>query len=545
MKTGRAELVIAAVLLAVLAGVPGVSAQSRDHAEPIAAPIEGASFAPGAIGMLIAGAAPGQVVEIEEGVYRERVRIDKPITLVARGRVVIDGGGLGGVVEITGANVTLRGFVIRNTGIDLDKENAGIRVLAPGAVIEDNTLEDILFGIDLREAPDSRVARNRVGGKDLDIARRGDGLRLWRSDRTIIEDNAIHDGRDAIIWYSKDVVVRRNTGRDCRYGLHLMFSDGVVIADNEFTGNSVGIYVMYSTGVELVRNRLIRNRGPSGYGVGLKETDRFSVRENLIVGNRSGVYIDGSPFTNAMPGVFTRNTIACNDIGFTFLPSARGNELTENNFIDNIDQIAVAGRGSLEANRFWKGDRGNFWSDYTGFDQNGDGIGDFIHESQTLFENLMDRQPELRLFLFSPAQQAIEFVGRALPAVRPEPKFIDEVPLMRPVRIVGLTATGPGERAGVAAGGLFLVVVGVSLIAGGRSGFGGPAEHAKDRIHDQHPRDHETIRARRGGGRRLAPHRGRRERRAVGGERRRQDDADPVRARRAAVPRGRRGRGPR
>jgi parallel beta-helix repeat protein len=57
------------------------------------------------------------------------------------------------------------------------------------------------------------VRGNRIGGKQLDIARRGDGLRLWRSDRTLIEGNTIHDGRDAILWYSKGIVVRGNTGR--------------------------------------------------------------------------------------------------------------------------------------------------------------------------------------------------------------------------------------------------------------------------------------------------------------------------------------------
>jgi nitrous oxidase accessory protein len=225
---------------------------------------------------------------------------------------------------------------------------------------------------------------------------------------------------------------------------------------------------MYSTGVELTGNRLIRNRGPSGYGVGLKEADRFSVRHNLIVGNRAGVYIDGSPFTDAQPGEFTGNTIAYNDVGCTFLPSAKGNELTGNNFVDNIDQVSVAGRGSLEANHFWKGDVGNFWSDYTGYDQDGDGIGDFVHESNTLFENLMDKQPSLRLFLFSPAQQAIEFVGRAIPAVRPEPKFTDEVPLMRPVPIATTIATNGTDTRVLAISGGGLVCLGAAIIACGR-----------------------------------------------------------------------------
>lgn len=460
------------VLLA-LAAAPCLSAHAQpgEHEAPVARVARGdpesVRHEIGEIGRRIASASAGDTLIISAGLYREHLRIEKPLTIIAEGHVVIDGGGSGDIVEITAPDVTLRGFVIRNTGIDLDKENAAIRVTAPRAIIEHNTLEDILFGIDLREAPDSRVAFNRIGGKQLDIARRGDGLRLWRSDRSVIEGNTIHDGRDAILWYSKGIVVRDNTGYDCRYGLHLMFSDEVTITGNEFSRNSVGIYLMYSTGVEIVGNRLLRNRGPSGYGIGLKETDQFSVRDNLIVGNRSGVYIDGSPFTDKRPGEFTRNTIAYNDIGFTFLPSARGNELTENNFIDNIDQVAVAGRGSLDANRFWKGERGNFWSDYTGYDQDANGIGDFVHESQTLFENMMDKEPKLRLFLFSPAQQAIEFVGRAVPAVRPEAKFIDEVPLMSPVPV--LTSVSRGSvSGGIAVLGLGMSAAGAAIVIGGR-----------------------------------------------------------------------------
>jgi len=456
----------ATVIMAVIVACPLVAAQSPAlHEAPRVLRPSNHPIALGEIGRLIAGAPDGAEIQIPPGTYRERLRIEKPVTLIGHGRVIIDGGGSGDIVEITAPDVTIRGLTLRNTGIDLDTENAAIRVLAPGAIIEDNTLEDILFGIDLREARGSVIRGNRIGGKSLDIARRGDGLRLWRSDNTVVEDNIIHDGRDAILWYSSGITIRRNTSYDCRYGLHLMFSDEVVIEDNEFKSNSVGVYLMYSSGVEVRRNRLVRNRGPSGYGLGLKETDRFTVTDNLVTGNRVGVYIDGSPFTDKQPGLFTRNTLAYNDIGVTFLPSARGNELTGNNFIDNIDQVAVSGRGSLEANSFWKGDVGNYWSDYTGFDRDRDGIGDFVHESQTLFENMMDKEPRLRLFLFSPAQQAVEFVGRAIPAVRPEPKFTDEVPLMRPVAITLSEPADPASLRRLAAAGGLLLLAGASVIA--------------------------------------------------------------------------------
>ncbi len=427
-----------------------------------------AAQALGVIGRKIAEAPAGGVIEIGSGTYREQVVISKPVTLIGVGRPVIDGGGCGDIVTITAPGVTMRGFVVRDTGIDLDQENAAIRVLAARATIEDNILEDILFGIDLRESPGSVVRGNQIGGKHLDIARRGDGLRLWRCDGAIVESNSLHDGRDAILWYSNGVTVRGNRSLDCRYGLHLMFSDDVEIEDNHLERNSVGIYLMYSTGVRLRHNWLDCNRGPSGYGIGLKETDKFVIEENTLAGNRAGIYLDGSPFSANNPGVIHRNTFACNDVGIMFLPSARNNEVTENNFIDNIDQVAVLGRGDLSANRFWVGEVGNYWSDYTGYDQDGNGVGDFVHEPQTLFENLLEKEPKLRLFLFSPAQQAIEFVGRALPSVRPEPKLTDEVPLMQPVAMRIQGGGPPGGGLALAGAGAMLMLVGAAVVTGAR-----------------------------------------------------------------------------
>lgn len=417
----------------------------------------------GSIASRIAEAAPGSTIEIGPGVYREHLRIDKPLRLIGRGMPVIDGTGSGDIIEIAAAGVEFTGFVVRDTGIDLDKENCAIRVLASNTTIQDCVLDDILFGIDLKSAPDSVLRNNRIGGKKLDVARRGDGIRLWRSDRCLVEGNTIHDGRDAILWYSSGVTVRGNHAFGCRYGFHLMYSDNVTIEDNDLSHNSVGVYLMYSKQVSIARNRFCSNRGPSGYGIGLKETDQYRIEDNILAANRVGVYLDGSPFTTARPGEFFRNTIAYNDIGFAFLPAVKGNVLSENNFIDNVEQVSVQGRGELSGNSFSLNDRGNFWSDYVGYDEDADGVGDYVHESRHLFENLLDREPKLRILLFSPAQQAVEFVARALPAVQPEPKFFDDSPLMRPV--ASHAVAQPASRAGgLAVAGAGLAGLGLCVV---------------------------------------------------------------------------------
>ncbi len=379
---------------------------------------------------IVQQAQPGEVVRIPSGDYRGVITIDKPITLEGVGRPVIHGYGRGDLVLVKSPGVTLRGFDLIGTGDDLDQENCAIRVLAPKAVIEDNRLEDVLFGIDLRGAPDSIIRGNTIGGKPLDIARRGDGLRLWKSDRTRIEANTIHDGRDAVLWYSTAVEVRGNLVRDCRYGFHLMYSHGVVIEHNELRSNAVGIYLMYSEGIDLRDNIIASSRGASGFGIGLKEVSDYRVVRNRIAGNCVGIYMDDAPF-RAGEAEIRGNILECNDRAMSVLPNSKGNTIVDNAFIDNLQGVLPLGRGDLYDNVFDRGGAGNYWSDYAGYDDDGDGIGEWVHEPAPLFGRIIEAEPKLAVLRFSPAEQVVEFVARAVPAVRPDPVFADENPRTR------------------------------------------------------------------------------------------------------------------
>jgi len=441
-----------AILVSGALALPQAGPPARDAAE---------------IAALIEAAPPGATIRVPAGVYRGRIRIEKPITIEGAGQATIDGGGDGDIVEIASPSVTVRGLTIRGTGISLDHENCGIRVLAGAALIEDNTLEDILFGIDLKAAPGSVLRRNRIGGKNLDIARRGDGIRLWSSPGCVLEENVIHDGRDAILWYSDRVLLKNNHVYDGRYGLHFMYSHDTVLEGNILEDNSVGVYIMYSNGIVLRKNVIARNRGPSGYALGLKDADRFTVERNALTGNRVGVYIDNSPFTLDGFGDFHDNRIAYNDIALTFLPSVKRNTFTNNAFIDNVEQVSIAGGGELRDNAFAVNGRGNYWSDYGGYDLNHDGVGDMEYASQSLFESLIDREPRLRFFLYSPAQDAVELASRAMPSIVPRTKITDPSPLMSPVAL-DLGPTEHASPAGTLAAAGTLVLVGFGIFAGWR-----------------------------------------------------------------------------
>lgn len=405
----------------------------------------------------------GGTLSVPAGVYPGPIVLDRPVTLVGEQGAILDGGGTGDVVQITASDVALRGFVIRNTGDVLDRENSGVVSTAPRTTIEDNRLEDVLFGVYLKSSPGSIVRGNTITSKALELPRRGDCIRLWASDDGVVEDNVITKGRDVVMWYSENLTVRRNTVTDSRYGLHFMYAGDATVEDNRLLDNSVGVFLMYTKNLTLRRNVMARNRGPSGFGIGIKDVDGADIRDNLLIDNRVGIHIDNSPSNVDLTHRFEGNILAYNDIGLGFLPNVSRNEFTGNAFCDNVQQVAVFGGGKFEGNSFTVDGRGNYWGDYRGFDLDGDGLGDLEHRVAGVFENLMDRQPKLRLFLFSPAQQAIESAAKAFPVVEPEVRAIDTAPLMNPPEPPSITPAARGSSR-LAASAATMVLAGLAVL---------------------------------------------------------------------------------
>ena len=397
------------------------------------ASVTAAQSAPFDLAAALAAAQPGDTIVVPPGVYAGPVVVDVPgLTLEGQEGAVIDGGGLGDVVTITAPDVILRGLTIRHSGKSLDQEHAGITGKAPRLLIENNQLEDVLFGIYLKEAPDSVLRSNRVTGMDLPISRRGDGVRIWQSPGALVEGNYVYDTRDVVMWFASDAVLRGNVIENGRYGLHFMFSDNQTVEENILRSNSVGAYLMYSRGLTMTNNLLLDNYGPSGYGVALKDVDDVHAVGNRIVNNRVGIYVDNSPREGDAFVIFEDNLTAYNEIGIEMLPSVSRNVYTNNIFQENREQVAIAGGGELRGNDWARAGWGNYWSDYAGFDADGDLVGDLPYRSTSLYENLMEKYPDLRLFQLSPATDALDLAARAFPLFQPRAKMADEFPLMTP-----------------------------------------------------------------------------------------------------------------
>jgi nitrous oxidase accessory protein len=249
-----------------------------------------------------------------------------------------------------------------------------------------------------------------------------------------------------------------------RYGIHFMSTDDHLIEDNVLRHNSVGIYLMYGNNYTIRHNLILDSRGPSGYALGLKEINNGTFEGNRLVNNRVAVYTDNSPLRPDGRVEFTGNLFAYNDIALTMLPNTHHNTYRENIFLDNSEQVSLAGEGELTENAWSVDGRGNYWSDYTGYDANHDGVGDIPYTSKSLYENLMDKHPELRLFQLSPAADALDLAAKAFPIFQPQPKMADPHPLTAPPSLAPVRGMPPTPVAENLAAALGLLAVAIAIL---------------------------------------------------------------------------------
>jgi len=137
-------------------------------------------------------------------------------------------------------------------------------------------------------------------------------------------------------------------------------------------------------------------------------------------------------FEASTNNVFRHNLIASNDVGLQMYQNSVANTFTENNFVDNLNPLALVGK---RTETHWsQNGRGNYWSAYEGYDLDHDGVGDVPMKIQNVFDYLEGRSPNLRLYLYSPAAQALAAATKAFPIIAINQEA-DEHPLMRPVAL--------------------------------------------------------------------------------------------------------------
>jgi nitrous oxidase accessory protein len=417
------------------------------------------------IGSAVEAAERGDEIIVAAGVYHEHIVLDVPITLRGEPGAILDGDERDTVVRVKSGPSVIRGLTIRGSGDSLLGEDAAIRVDgAGGTVIEQNRISDALFGILAVASPRTTIANNHVVGNDLVIPRRGDGIRVFASDDSAVNGNTVDRSRDMSIWNSNRVVAYQNTVRDSRYGLHYMYSDDDVFEDNVFEHNQTGGAIMYSRRLTLRHNRFSGSRGPSAHGLLIKMGDDILIENNWFVDNTRGIFMLETPSALSANCIVRDNVIGGNERGITLEPSVSRALFTENAFIANDVQVEVLGVSQVDQNRWSQNGRGNYWSDYRGFDLDGNGTGDVPYRVEEFFEHLAERFPDLGMLRMSPAVHAMEMAARAFPIVKPRPALVDDYPLLRPNRLVMAGRSAQSSHPWLAIAGA-LILVGAAWLA--------------------------------------------------------------------------------
>jgi nitrous oxidase accessory protein len=377
----------------------------------------------------ISQAQSGDVVEVRAGTYVENLLIDKQLSLIGIDHPVVRGNGTGSVVVVSADSVVFRGFRVVHSGADLQSEDSGILLKSSHNRIEQNALTDILYGIYFYRSRGNVIRGNTISGrKELESGERGAGLHLWDSPDNTIEDNTISYMRDGMYIQScNGNQIRRNHVSNLRYGLHYMFSDRNIFEDNFFANNVAGAAIMYSNHIEFRRNAFVHNRGFSSFGILFQECNELIAENNFIIDNATGIFMEALRKTG-----FRHNVIAQNDVAMQMFSNADENVFTENNFVDNLTTLQLIGKRTTT--KWSENGRGNFWSDYDGYDINEDGRGDVPQRVQDIFEYIQGNYPRLQIYLNSPAAKALAVAERTFPVLKGSQE-IDHAPLMRAVEL--------------------------------------------------------------------------------------------------------------
>lgn len=373
---------------------------------------------------MVDAAPAGSTLKPPPGNYVGPVVVNKPLIIDGGGQVTIDGGDRGTVFSLETDGAVLRGIHLTGSGDSHDTDDSCLDVRGSRNLVERVVIDNCLFGIDLKQANDNVLKGNKVRSKDRELGVRGDGLRLWYSNRNLIDGNEITDSRDMVAWYSSDNIYRNNVGKRSRYSIHFMFAHNNLVEGNRFYDNAVGVYFMYTEGGVVRHNLFSHATGASGMALGFKEASNTVIENNEIIYCAVGIGSDLSPFQPDSHIWVRNNRFAYNGIAIKFTSELGGNVVTDNIFEGNLTNVIQSGRGKTTLNEW----RGNYWDDYQGFDKNGDGIGDTPYELYAYADQIWIEMPPARFFKNSPVMELLDFLERLAPFSSPELTLKDDKP---------------------------------------------------------------------------------------------------------------------
>jgi nitrous oxidase accessory protein len=374
----------------------------------------------------IAISSDGDSIIVKNGIYYEKeIVINKKLTIIGENSPVIDGLNRYQLFLIHSNNVSLCGFIIRNTGKSSMTDIAGVKIINSSFVtVSDNYFLGTTYGIYIQNAHSCFIRKNEIKGTNSDESGNGNGIHAWKSSELTITDNRIRAHRDGIYFefVTNSLIENNISENNLRYGLHFMFSHSDEYSNNTFTANGAGVAVMYSKQVNMHNNTFRNNWGESSYGILLKEISDSRINDNLFIKNTIGIYMEGTSRIKT-----TENNFISNGWAMKIQASCDDNTFSENNFLANAFDVAT--NGSTMLNLF----KHNYWDKYTGYDRNSDGIGDVPYHPVSLYCVITEKIPISMILFRSLLTEVMNEAEEVMPTLTPE-LLMDLHPAMKIIR---------------------------------------------------------------------------------------------------------------
>lgn len=370
-------------------------------------------------------AQAGDTLRLASGLYRSKLVIKKPLGIEGPQdrSAKIEGDRSGRTIEVQSPGVTLRNLTITRSGLSLPAMDAGVFLEqgANGALVENNDILENSVGVYIHGSPDAMVRGNRiVGDTKLRVNERGNGVTVWNAPGAQVVGNDISEGRDGIFSNtSTHNTYKNNRFTRLRYAVHYMYTNDSEVSGNISIGNHIGYAIMFSDRLKVNDNIAINSRDQ---GLMLNYANQSEISGNVVDKAEKCVFL-----YNANYNIIKNNHFENCEIGIHFTAAATGARIFNNAFINNQSQVKYVGTRFVD----WAEDgRGNYWSDNSAFDLDGDGIADTAYRPNGIIDQIVWRAPVARLLLNSPAVSIVKWAQSQFPAILPG-GVTDSKPLMK------------------------------------------------------------------------------------------------------------------
>ena len=371
----------------------------------------------------------GDEIILRAGEYKEHdLEVLVPFKLTGMGNPVIDGEMVGTILEVKTDSFSIDGITFRNVGQSYTKDFAALLVVrSDHFVIRNCIFENVFFGMLVEKSHFGIIEHNYIWGTRENEANSGNGVQLWHSSDMQVNNNEAFGMRDGLYFeFVDNAIIYDNYSHDnIRYGLHFMFSNNDEYHHNVFKNNGAGVAVMFSKKILMHDNRFEFNWGAASYGLLLKEIYDAEIYNNIFEQNTTGITTEGSTRINFTNNQFLRNGWAVKVTGGCYDNMFHGNDFSHNAF-------DLSFNGHLNGSSFER----NYWSDYTGYDLDRDGVGDIPYRPVKLFSYIVNRTPETIVLLRSLFVDIINFSEKVSPVFTPD-NLLDNSPMTkRPLVVI-------------------------------------------------------------------------------------------------------------